>query len=170
MRDDQIGLLRAVETGVQVKYVVSGLLQSREPKIYYAGADIPTLGGARHESAINGDSYLVMGRSEELCVREVQQRKGGVRYSISQQGNPNTVIFLHGGIIDNVLLYGKIGTVWETEASVKMYRLFCDVLRQDFSKVRSYYVGQSAYEFMKAGGRLTQAIQSPSKYDLVLAE
>ena len=70
---------------MQVKYIVSGLLPSREPKIYYAGPDIPTLGVARHESAINGDSYLVMDPSEELCVREVPQQKGGA--SIRIPGN-----------------------------------------------------------------------------------
>jgi hypothetical protein len=167
MRDDQIALLGAVETRAWLKYVVSGLLPSREPKICYVGADIPTLGVARHESAIHGDSYLVMGRSEEIYVREVKQQQGGVLYSISQERNPNTIIFLHGGVIENVLLYGKAGTIWKTEASLKLYRLFCDVLRQNFSKVGPFYVGKSAYEFMKAGGRLTQAVQSPSEYNLV---
>jgi hypothetical protein len=169
-RADQIALLRAVEARIPLKYVVSGLLPSREPVIYYVGTDIPTLGAARHENAINGDSYLVMGTAEEFFIKDVRQKSGDMKYLISQEGNQNTAIFLHGGFFDKVLLYGKIGTVWETDKSLEIYSSFVSVIKEQFLKIGSYYIGKGAGEFLKEGGRLTQAVQSPRDYDLIFGK
>jgi hypothetical protein len=167
-RNDQLALLKAVEERAALKFIVSGLLPSQNPKIYFSRLEIPTLGAAGHENAINGYSYLVMDTAEQIYVKDVVQKQGGTKYGISQEGNPNSVIFLHGGFFDNVLLYGNIGTVWETKRSLEIYRLFSSIMRDQFSKIGSYYVGKEAGEFLGRGGRLTQAVQSPSQYDLVL--
>jgi hypothetical protein len=167
-RADQLALLRAAESDQQFKYVVSGLFDLSEPEIYENGSDIPTLGIAKNENAINGYCYLVTKREEPISVREIPQRNGTIKHSISQQGNDNTVVFLHGGFFDNVLLYGKIGTVSQTKASKDLYRRFLSAIQAQCERMGSYYVASEAQVFLRNGGRLTQAVQSPREYDVMI--
>jgi hypothetical protein len=167
-RDDQAALLRASESSKKFKYVASGLFDTSEPEIYLTGGDIPTLGAARHQNAINGYCYLVLEPETPLFVKEIPQKHGGTKYGISQLGNENSITVLHGGFFENVLLYGKIGTVSGSQKSKEIYNHFLSAIRAQFVRIGSYYLGNEARSFLETGGRLTQAVQSPREYDLVL--
>lgn len=143
-RSDQITLLNSVEEKEHLNYALAGLFESSKAQIYSPGAMIPTLGAAKSESAIAGDSYLVMRPADNFACREIRQSGGGIKYAFDQSENPNSIIFLPGGFHRDVLLYGKIGTVSNTAESKAIYKLFLSAIRERFAKIGSYYVGAEA--------------------------
>jgi hypothetical protein len=167
-RRDQIALVNSVEEREHFKYAPAGLFESPKAQIYSPGAMIPTLGVAKNENAIGGDCYLVIASTDDFACREIRQAGGEIKYAFDQSENPNSIIFLHGGFYQDILLYGKIGTVSNTAASKAIYRLFLSVVRTRYAKVGSYFVGPEAQDFARSGGRLTIAAQSPHEYDLSL--
>ncbi len=72
------------------------------------GATIPTLHSpAPHPGAHAGYNYLVTDADEPVVVREVPQRKGGLRYPLDQLANPRSVALMPGGLYPpNIRLYG----------------------------------------------------------------
>jgi hypothetical protein len=167
-RQDQISLLTAVEKLQHFNYVVGGLFDSPQAQTYSPGTAIPTLGIAKNESAIAEASYLVLRAEDDFVCRQIRQIGGEVKYAFDQSQNPDSIIFLHGGFYQNILLYGKIGTVSDTAVSKTIYKLFLSEVRKSFTKFASYYVGPEAQEFARSGGRLTIAAQSPRQHDLTL--
>jgi hypothetical protein len=169
-RKDQLGLINSVEEREHFKYAPAGSFELPKAQIYSPGAAIPTLGVAKNESAIGGDCYLVVALADNFACREIRQAGSGIKYAFDQSGNPNSIIFLHGGFYQDILLYGKIGTVSNTVASMPIYKLFLSAVRTRFAKIGSYFVGPEAQEFARSGGRLTIAAQSPREYDLTLTQ
>jgi len=94
--------------------------------------------------------------------------RGGTRYAVDQQENPNSITFLHGGFYSNILLYGKIGTVSDTKSSKTIFKAFSSIIKSRFRKYDVYYIGPDAEKFSRSGGRLTESAQSPREYDFVL--
>ena len=166
-RQDLIPVIEQVEAKRSLKYVLTGLLHSPELTTYNSALDSPHLGIASHESAINGDNYLVLDRADQVSIRPCPQNAGGTRYAVDQAQNPRTICFLHGGrFADDVILYGRVGTISDHDYSVSLYRLFYAAIRKHFSKLKAFYVGNEAKKLCDSGFRLTQAVQSPKEYDL----
>lgn len=167
-KEDLLPVLKSIEEQSQIKYVLTGLLESADLQTYQTAADIPSLGIAKHENAIACAAYLVADREKNIVSHKRPQNAGGVRYEVSQMGNPQTITFQPGGLFDGkALLYGRIGTISDAPESLALFRFFATVLRKHFKKADIYYVGSKAYELWKSGTRLTQAVQSPPEFDLV---
>jgi hypothetical protein len=47
-----------------------------------------------------------------------------------------------------------------------MMKQFLAVIKNTFSKIKSFYVGPKALTFLKSGKRLTISAQSPREFDL----
>lgn len=163
-------LLKAIEPAEQkrsLKYVLTGLLDTSALEVYQTVAAIPGLGTATHESAICGACYLVSDRHAAIINHKRPQNAGGVRYEVSQLGNPATITFQPGGLFGGTaLLYGRVATVSEDPISKEIYRLFTSAIRKAFIKVKRDYIGPEAKVLWEAGMRLTQAVQSPREFDL----
>jgi hypothetical protein len=167
-KNDIIPVIRLAESAIKLKYTLTGLHFAPEVIYLSSAMEIPTLGVATKENAINGASYLVLRDEDEVVVHERPQVRGGIRYEVSQFGNPRTITFQHGGTFeDKILLYGRIGTVSIDPVSMDLYRLFCGGVRKHFRKIRSYYVGPEADSCLENGWRLTISAQSPREFDLV---
>ena len=111
--------------------------------------------------------YLVADKRQTIISHARPQSAGGIRYEVSQLGNPQTITFQPGGMFgDEALLYGRVATVSEAPASIELYRLFSTAIRKAFSKVKRDYVGSNAKALWESGIRLTQAVQSPREFDL----
>lgn len=166
-RQDLIPVIRQVEAKRPLKYVRTGLLYSPKLTTYNSALDMPNLGIASNESAINGDNYLVLDRADDVSVQPSPQNAGGTRYAVDQGHNPRTICFLHGGqFADDIILYGRVATISNHEFSVSLYRLFYAAIRKHFTKLKAFYVGNEAKKLCDSGFRLTQAVQSPKEYDL----
>lgn len=156
-----------VEKQRSLKYILTGLLDSRELIAFRSALDIPNLGTATHESAICGEHYLVADSDEDIVSHKRPQNAGGIRYEVNQLGNPKTIVFLPGGVFEGkALLYGQIGTISDDPISIEILRLFAAAVRKSFRKVKRDYVGPNAEVLWNSGIRLTQAVQSPPEFDL----
>jgi len=112
-------------------------------------------------------NYLIADRDLVIEVRVVPQKGGGQKYAVDQQSNPKTIVFCPGGMIeDRCLLAGQIGTISNTQTSLEFFKLFSSEMSKQFSKIKSYYVGEEATRLLDNGVRLTGNPKSPVLYDL----
>jgi hypothetical protein len=97
----------------------------------------------------------------------VPQRRGGIKYAIDQLENPGSVVIRPGGILgESALIAGMVGTVHHDKKAESLFRAFSDTLKQDFIKVKSYFVGPEAKKLHDRGKRLTKSLNAPKERDL----
>jgi len=172
VKEDLISLFQIAESKGSLKYVRMGNFEGHEVKgdlpIFDAGASIPNLGIASADSSAACDAYLVCARETPISLR-VLQGGNGKRVCIDQLANPDTVEFKPGGLWhEDVLLYGRIATASETQASQALMKRFQAALRKAFAKVKVYSVGPKARTLFESGKRLTISAQSPREFDLTI--
>ncbi len=112
--------------------------------------------------------FLVVLAGTKINVEEIPRRKGGIHYSVGDQRlNPNSITLHPGEMINpTMLLKGQIGTISDTPESLALHATFAKVLRKQFIKVQSYWVGPEAVQLLDNGGRLAITEKSPPEYDL----
>ncbi len=116
---------------------------------------------------ITDTSYLIHDESTTIEMREVPQRRGGVRYSVDQQLNPETVGLKAGGRFgDNILISGQLGLGTGDAVSDELAMIILNELRKQFTKIKSYYVGMQAVSLLDSGARLTVNSAAATEYDL----
>jgi len=116
---------------------------------------------------LNND-YLIIEKGKPLNIRSVEQRKGGVRYFVDQKENPDSIIFKPSGIFkEKILVGGFVGTISDTEFSLKLYKAFSMLIKKNFKKrIGNFYVGEKALMNLHQGWRLVTDDKSPIEYDL----
>jgi len=86
-----------------------------------------------------GDDYLVFERSNDIRIRSVLQRQGGIHYFIDQQFNRKSICFAPGGMYEeHNLISGRIGTASDDPDSIELYT---KAVTKGFKKVGNYKVG-----------------------------
>jgi hypothetical protein len=142
--EDLLAVFDRVEARRRLAYTLTGLFETPELRTAPSGAAIPTLHSpAPHAGAIAGYNYLVTAADDPVVVREVPQRRGGVRYAVDQLANPRSVALMPGGPYPpDVRLYGRVGTASDAEFSVRLYRAFATAIGELFRRVGAYYVGR----------------------------
>ena len=166
--DDLLPIFERVERKHDLSYTLTELLYSPVLTQVRLGALLPSLRSpAPYRNAVAGPQYLVTPAEAAVHVRDVPQRSGGVRYAVDQLINPDSIIVQHGGFFrPDVLLYGRVGTVSDTDFSRRVYRAFSSAIAKQFVRVRSFYVGPQAHALLGQGCRLTIGEDSPVEYDL----
>jgi hypothetical protein len=166
--EDLLVVFDRVEARRRLAYTLTGLFAKPELSTAASGGAIPTLHSpAPHAGAIAGYQYLVTAAAEPVVVREVPQRRGGLRYAVDQLANPRSVVVMPGGLYPpDVRLYGRVGTASDTEFSVRLYRAFAAAIGESFRRVGAYYVGREGEGLWRGGQRLTMGADSPREYDL----
>ena len=99
-------------------------------------------------------------------MRPVPQRSGGIKFEVNQQDNPETITLRTGGLFRDCLIAGQVGTISIDPSSLALFRAFGKELRSQFTKIKSYYFGQEAAEWLDNGFRLTSGAKTPPLYDL----
>jgi hypothetical protein len=161
---DVFTILKHVEGKKTLKYVQAGRFKSPAPIVFSRFDDIPDLGVASQESAINCTRYLVSSQATDIKPRQIASDPP---YAIDQLVNPGTVIFRAGGLWKNeILISGNVGTGSNDAASLEIMKLFASAFKKLGAKVKSYYLGPEAEKLWKQGKRLTDAVQSPAEFDL----
>lgn len=146
------------------------LIHSPDLTTYRTDSSIATLGSpARYPNAINGSNYLITPAAEPVIVRSTPHCSGSVRYALDQSTNPKSICLLHGSFYsERVLLDGRVCTVSDDPTSLQLYRVYSSAVAKHFGRVRAYYVGPHAFEFLRSGYRLTIGADSPTDFDLAL--
>jgi hypothetical protein len=142
-----------------IEYVQCGMFLSREVIRYSSATATPNFGKSTGRAAEH--DYLVVPRDALIDVREVPQRRGGVRYFIDSSTN-HGVVFRPGGLAtpggrikEECLVAGTIGTAWTDDVSLSIWMLFSKFFFTGFVKIGAYRVGPEAMRLLHARCRLT---------------
>lgn len=164
---DMQPVFKDIEAHHEVLYYQAGLHDSPKILKYTSMLNNEGLG-----KASNGDwnhliSFLVIPRNTELIIEKVPQRKGGLKFAVDQMLNKKSVYVRTGGVYTNGILVGsQISTISEEAFSLEFYKDFISLIKKNFKKIGTSYVGKSALEKLNTGWRLVTNDKSPQEYDL----
>ena len=151
----------------RLRYTLTGLFDSPQLDSLPTLLEREDLGYVQSGDNIQAPARLVSDEKLSIKIREVPQRRGGVKYAVDQKANPDTIVFRAGGIFEEgCLIAGQVGTASATKASLSLYKVFTKEIGHQFVKVKSYHVGKQAAEWLEKGWRLTANSKSPALYDL----
>lgn len=163
---DLLPVFETVERSRPLKYVRMGQVEGLDLETFAAGVELPNLGKASSDSAINSDSFLVAEYSLPIKTRRVKGAVGERLY-VDQLENPDTLVLTPGGAWETgIILHGRAATVSESMTSQELMKQFHAAFRKHFTKIKAYFVGPEALTLLEAGRRLTISAQSPRDFDL----
>jgi hypothetical protein len=164
---DLESLLRAIESRRPLQFVVTGLFDSPVIETIQSLLATSNLGQLDVGDTNQAAGYLVANREIPVEVRRVPQHGGGVKYALDQLSNPTTIALRPGGSFGEMcLISGQVGTASHHPSSLELFHTFGKEVRHQFTKIKSFYVGQEAVELLDKGWRLTSNAKSPALYDL----
>jgi hypothetical protein len=167
--DDLIVVLQAVEVRYALKYMRCGLFDDSDRPVFNSFTEINNFGIAIEGNSNAEANYLVLRSEATVRVREVPQRRGGIKYAVDQQQNPESITIKPGGRYgDSAIIAGMVGTVHHDDRAEELFAAFIKAFRMRFIKAKSYIVGPEALKLLKSGFRLTQSMKAPTEFDLIL--
>ncbi|MDE6055103.1 MAG: hypothetical protein K2G55_15405 [Lachnospiraceae bacterium] len=169
-KEDLHKIIQKVEQTIQLKYVTNDLYESTRPKIYWSFEEYEDIGV--NKSGDQTDNFFIFERNCEIVLRKVPQLGGGVRYSIGQDLNKDSIVFWPGGLYqDQFLIMSHIGTISKSPESLKIYDVFKKAIKKQCHKHQKggFIWYSDAVEAMSSKYRLiTININSPQEYDFVI--
>lgn len=164
---DLTPVLSVLEDQKKLQYTPMRHVKSDGASIYLSYANIPDFGRTCNPIAVGNQSYLVALRGTAVQVESIPQRTGGINFAVGQRLNKDTVTLRPGGMYgSDVLLYGSIGTVSESEVSLELYDFMVEPYLARFVPVNEFFLGSEAFDLWKSGARLTTSATSPAEFDL----
>jgi hypothetical protein len=164
---DLTPVLVLLEAQEKIQYTPTLHVVTNKAEIYLTYADIPAFGQTCNPTAVGNQRYLVARQGTMVQVESIALKKGGINLAIGQRLNPDTVTLRPGGMYGHdALLYGVIGTVSESEASLTLYDFMVEPYLARFVPVNEFFLGPEAFDLWKAGVRLTTSATSTAKFDL----
>lgn len=170
--EDIENIVRDFESAIEIQYYKTGLLENKNIPTYDSLFNTPNVGFTSSGDWNRIDNYLITKKNTSLNVREVLQRTGEIKFAVDQMNNPKSIELKLGGIYkekENILVAGRVSTIWEDSDSKEIYKLFTTKLKKEFKKIGTFYVGRKAEEKLKTGWRLVTNEKSPKEYDLALS-
>ncbi len=166
-KSDLLPRIESIESKKELHYART-VEKSDEILFYDSIRDLEELYVNGVGKTTSGIQILVVGKQYQIQIEEVELRKGGVSHHIGQIRNPHSIIFQPPGIYgDNCIIIGSLGTVSESEESIRLYKFFKKEITKDFKKIRGVYVGPEAVMLARSGYRLiTIHVGQPHEYDL----
>lgn len=165
--DDIRPVLEDVESQVELRYVLAGLFESPDLKIFDSALEIPDLGRATAGDHTLIPVYVVAPRLRVVASRAVPQRKGGVRYVV--EVSAGMVDFRPGGVFEQgAVIDGQVGARKADAEALRIKKMFDRAIARRFRKAKGWYLGPEAERLHEQGWRLTFSWKSPSDYDLRL--
>ena len=162
-------VLEEFEAAEDVVYVLTGLFDSDVPQVFNSYRAINSLSVAADGDANRVPGYLIVRKASrnQVAIRRVPQKSGGVKFAIDQSLNPDSLYFQSGGAFsDKIIVPGKIGITHVTTISSSLYGSLSRLVTKNFCKVKSYYVGREAYASWQNGMRLGLSLKASADIDL----
>jgi hypothetical protein len=169
-RGDWLPGLVDIEKDLEVRFVEHAIRDVPEIVFMDSLSDWPLLGVSQFGDQALERRFWIVSRSARVSLREIPQRKGGVRYGSNLRECPWAILFAPGGCSpdSNVIIAGCLGGDAQDEVSSRMSSEVSSRLLRSFMKVNDYDVGPDALELLKHGWRLTFNAKAPKRYDLKL--
>jgi hypothetical protein len=113
-------------------------------------------------------AYVVLPFGNPVLLSKVETEDGEIRCEVSLELNPGSALLHLGGFkAEDRILPGQFGIGHADPKASATFKLFSDVIRKNFEKIKSYYVGPEAARLLDRGMRLSPTEKSPETYDLV---
>lgn len=165
--NDLLGVLVEIEEKRTIHFAEAGMSDHPDLVVYPSASQVPDLGETRARESVLGRILLITDVAIPFVMEPVQQRRGGVRYAVYQDKNPDTISLVPGGRFDDhTILAGNFGTCTDSPISAAILKLVAGAIRKNWTVIKSYAVGPEAEKILDAGGRLTANLRSPREYDL----
>lgn len=160
--------LRLIESTRPLIYALRRLYKTPDYESYDSLLTLDRLGTNISGQHNLGDDFLIIERTNDVRIRSVIQRAGGIHYFVDQEFNPKSICFAPGGIYaERNLISGRTGTVSGDPDSIELYKRFTKALTKGFKKIGNYKVGPEALSLMNQGVRMvTMGVDEPPEYDL----
>lgn len=160
--------LKRFEESCSIKYVRMGLFDSPDPVIYTTYRDIENIGLSLDGGIESLPIYLILERDDSIPVKEVSQRRGGIKYSISFRHSTSCITFTPSGEYkDECIIYGTVSGVDVTdEKSKNLYKFFRKYVFKGFENIKSFKVSPNAAQKLDRGVRLTPNLKADPLMDL----
>lgn len=167
--DDLLNIVNDIEQLIEVQYIEAKAYDSKKIIQYSSLKEYESLGtnqSGEHQS----ESFLVLLKSDNLIVREVQQVGGGNKYFVDQNNNKDTVIFWPGGTYnEEYLICGHMGTLGDSNISKKIFNIFQKCIKKYCkNKVGKYYISEAVKKSCQDMRLITININQPKEYDVKL--
>jgi hypothetical protein len=165
--EDLAPVLSLLESQKKLQYTPMRHVVTNRAQIYFSYADIPDFGRTDHSTAVMNPDYLVALQGTAVQVQSIPLKAGGMNFAIDQRLNMDTVTLQPGGMYgDDVLLYGSIGTVSESDASLKLYDFMVEPFLDRFAHVHGLFLGPAAFDLWKSGVRMSASATPPVDFNL----
>ena len=167
-RKDLSVILKIIESEIHIKYTRFGMYEDVElfNPLFNLIKD-KNLGIAESGDWVHCISYIVSKEDQIIRIEDVPQKNGGILYSVDQLINNETIVFKPGGFFpDKNLIAGSVGTAYDNNDSLELYKIFIKHIKANSKKIGTFYVGKEAKQLLDSGWRLTCNIKSPAVYDL----
>jgi len=149
-------ILKHIEQNFEVKYIKVGLLDYTPDTIDSFLDTENTIGVSLYKDWNQVDKYMIIPKTEEVEIRNVPQKRGGLKYAIDQMKNPNSIIFYSGGVYnESFIIASKIGTISQTEFSKKIFKSVSSYIKKGFQKEGAFYISDESLKKQKQGVILT---------------
>jgi len=163
--EDLIELSKFIESHFNIHYAEAGLLNTKVSCI----SSIQTAIEVNHIEY--GDwnfnkMYMILPKEKDLQIREIPQRGGGVKYSIDQMKNEESVVIFLGGKYKGAIVASKIGTISQAEFAKNFMKILSVYFKKNFTNIKGFYVSSRALEEAKKGLRLTTNLNNTIEHDL----
>lgn len=163
-------ILQKFESSNAVQYIQTGMFDDFSVTLFNSMFNYEFLGYSISGDWNQLDSFLILPVGVKVNIREVPQKRGGLKYAIDQMQNPQSIVFKPGGILrEGVIVAGSIGTISDHKYSILLYRNLSNQMKKEFSKIGNFHVGEDAKRKLSDGWRLVTNEKSPKDYDLVLS-
>jgi hypothetical protein len=166
-RADQLQVLEAVEAKHPLVYTESGMFEEPRIQTYYKASEIDNLGVSSKGNQIFEKTYMMHNPHDLIIIREVPQRKGGIRYAVDNRLNPRTVGLTPSGKFgSDAVISGQLGRGSDDPVSSELADLLKREFVKQFTRIKAYLVGPEAEALLDSGARLTIHSKASTEYDL----
>jgi hypothetical protein len=170
-RSDISPVLVSLESSSKIQYAkVEGGSRKTERSVF-SSTEISELGFSDAEQTIACSSYLICPSTVDLGYVSLPGRgKIFGRKSVhipSCLNTPDSISLRAGGLFgDDVCITGELSTVHDTQIAQALMKCFVFQAKKSFERVGAFWLVREVMSMLNSGQRVTQAIQSPSEFDV----
>jgi hypothetical protein len=166
-KSDMESGLEKIESELSIRYTRLGLFDSPELVEYKSFKDLPDFGLSLQGTKNSQPIYLVYPSNFNVVVKEVPQRRGGIKYSVNDMDKEMEGCFRFvpsGEYAGEYIIPGEFSPGL-SDFSTSLNKIFRKEFLKNYKKVKSYCVGPEAFQKLNSGIPLTPSYKAkPEMY------
>lgn len=168
-KSDIKDIIMDIEVSHSIKYYEMGLFDTKPNGYFNSITEIPDFGTPRSGDWNRDLRLMAIPKNLPLKIRDIVQKKGGVKYAVDPVLNHTSICFQFGGIYkEGIIIAGNCFTTNSNDFSLQVFKDFSSKIKKRFKKIDKFYVGPDAEKKLREGWRLVQNEGFAKEYDLTL--